>query len=389
MKIDNKGYTLSTARELLKKWEQMLQKKYGSDFYIKPEGVIDNVALSAVMMELLLQNQIAFLAKQFDPETAEAYWQDALYERIGVKRLDESPTVFKKKLKGNSGYTGSAGSITIRSSVSNEEFTNSESYTIGEDGTAEIEFESVIKGEIPVNTGERFVIVEAPKEIKELTEEEASEIVIGRDRESDSEFRVRFRNSKSRNARATRNANITNLLPYVDAPGYLRIYDRKTDNTIPVGTLKIIAKHNTTDEEFAKAIFETVVDGVAFIGDTSVEVKDSEGQVVEISWKNAEEVGIDITGKIKIKSGYYPNTVMTKVKESIIEYIEKRVYGLESTIYATEFIIPMLETDGVEAVTEVEVKKSTDNTFTDSVALTREEVPSFATDSITLINVTT
>ena len=388
MKIDNKGYTLSTARELLKKWEQMLQKKYGSDFYIKPEGVIDNVALSAVMMELLLQNQIAFLAKQFDPETAEDRWQDALYERIGLKRLDESSTVFKKKIKGTGGYRGNSNTIFIRSTLSGYEFTNSASYTIGEDGTAEIEFESVIKGEIPVNTGERFVIVEAPNEIKEVSEEEASEIVIGRDRETDSEFRVRFRNSKSRNARATRNANITNLLPYVDAPGYLRIYDRKTDNTIPVGTLKIIAKHNTTDEEFAKAIFETVVDGVAFIGDTSVEVKDSEGQVVEISWKNAEEVGIDITGKIKIKSGYYANTVMTKVKESIIEYIEKRVYGLESTIYATEFIIPMLETDGVEAVTEVEVKKSTDNTFTDSVALTREEVPSFAPDSITLINVT-
>ena len=80
---------------------------------------------------------------------------------------------------------------------------------------------------------------------------------------------------------------------------------------------------------------------------------------------------MDITGTIKIRSGYYPNTVMSNVKQGILEYIEKRVYGLESVIYATEFIVPMLETDGVEAVTSVEVKKTTDASYSDSVTLTR------------------
>ena len=384
MEIDKNGYTLSTLEEIFNEYETNLQSKYGADFYIKPEGVIDNIITSAGLMEMSLQEQIAFLAKQFDPETAEGYWQDALYERIGVKRMSPEATTFVKKVKGVSGYEGAAGSITIRSSLSSYEFVNTGSYLIEEDGSAEVTFACIVSGAIVVNAGESFTIVSAPNEITEISTDDATEIAQGRERETDNDFRIRFRSSKARNAKATRNANIANLLPYVDDIAYLKIYDKKTDNTMESGTIKIIAKHNTTDEIFANAIFETVVDGIDMLGDTTVIVKDKEGQEVEITWKKAEEVPIEITGTIKIRSGYYANTVMTNVKQSIMEYIEKRVYGLESKIYATEFIIPMLEVTGVEAVTSVQVKRETDLSYTDSVSLTKEEVPIFAAEKITL-----
>ena len=104
MEINEKGYTLSTANEIIAEWEKQLQKKFGSDFFIKPEGVIDNIAFSAAVSELLLQEQVAYLAKQFDPETADGFWQDALYERIGIKRLESARTVFTKKVEGIAGY---------------------------------------------------------------------------------------------------------------------------------------------------------------------------------------------------------------------------------------------------------------------------------------------
>ena len=384
MKIDKEGYTLSSLDEIFKTYETNLQSKYGSDFYIKPEGVIDNIVNSSALMEMALQEQIAFLAKQFDPETAEDNWQDALYERVAVKRIAPSATVFTKKLKGPAGYSGSAQSITIRSTISNDEFVNTSDFLVEDDGTVDLEFECVVLGAVNVNSGETFTIVDAPNEITEISEEDATQIAIGRERESDSDFRVRFRNSKAQNAKATRNANIANLLQYVDNQAFLKIYDKKTDNTMDAGTLLIIAKHNTTDEIFAQAIFDTVVDGLDLLGDTSVLVKDSEGQDVTITWKNADEVSMDITGTLKIRDGYYPNTVMANVKQNILAYIEKRVYGLESIIYATEFIIPMLEVDGVEAVTGVQVKKTSESDFADSVSLSREEVPVFALERITL-----
>ena len=106
-------------------------------------------------------------------------------------------------------------------------------------------------------------------------------------------------------------------------------------------------------------------------------VKDRAGQDVTINWKNADEIQIDITGTIKVRDGYYPNTVIANAKQSILAYIEKRVFGLESIIYATEFIIPVLQTDGVEAVIGIQIKKHDDEEFTDSVSLSREEVPEF------------
>ena len=384
MKIDKEGYTLSSLDEIFKTYETNLQSKYGSDFYIKPEGVIDNIVNSSALMEMALQEQIAFLAKQFDPETAEDNWQDALYERVAVKRIAPSATVFTKKLKGLAGYSGSAQSITIRSTISNDEFVNTSDFLVEDDGTVDLEFECVVLGAVNVNSGETFTIVDAPNEITEISEEDATQIAIGRERESDSDFRVRFRNSKAQNAKATYNANIANLLQYVDNQAFLKIYDKKTDNTMAAGTLLIIAKHNTTDETFAQAIFDTVAVGPDLLGDTSVIVKNNSGQDVTITWKNADEVSMDITGTLKIRDGYYPNTVMANVKQNILAYIEKRVYGLESIIYATEFIIPMLEVDGVEAVTGVQVKKTSESDFADSVSLSREEVPVFALERITL-----
>lgn len=384
MNVDEKGYSLSTLEEIFNEFESKLKSKYGSDFYIKPEGIIDNIVNTSGLMEILLQNQIAFLAKQFDPETCEGNWQDALYERIGVSRLDEQATVFKKKILGTAGYAGAAGAVTIRSKSTNDEFVNTSDFTIEDDGTAEIEFECVVAGAVSVNASDSFVIVEGPNEVTGISADDAVQIAIGRERESDSDFRLRFRNSKAQNARATRNANEANLLKYVDNIAFLKIIDKKTDNSFDAGTIKIIAKHNTTDENFAKAVFDSVADGIDLLGDTSVIVKDNSGQDVTINWKNADEINLDIKATVKVRNGYYPNTVFANVKQNILAYIEKRVFGLQSIVYATEFIIPVLEVDGVEAVVEILVKKSSDEEFSDNISLSREEVPAFASERITL-----
>ena len=384
MKIDESGYSLSTAGDILSAYEEQLQQKFGSDFYIKPEGVIDNIVNSSAVMEILLRNQIASLARQFDPESSQKSWQDALYERIGVPRLDEQATVFKKKILGTAGYAGAAGAVTIRSKSTNDEFVNTSDFTIEDDGTAEIEFECVVAGAVSVNASDSFVIVEGPNEVTGISSDDAVQIAIGRERESDSDFRLRFRNSKAQNARATRNANEANLLKYVDNIAFLKIIDKKTDNSFDAGTIKIIAKHNTTDENFAKAVFDSVADGIDLLGDTSVIVKDNSGQDVTINWKNADEINLDIKATVKVRNGYYPNTVFANVKQNILAYIEKRVFGLQSIVYATEFIIPVLEVDGVEAVVEILVKKSSDQEFSDNISLSREEVPAFASERIIL-----
>lgn len=384
MQIDNQGITLDTMQDIISADEVQLQGTYGADFYIKPEGVIDNIFASAAFMEMDLQGQIAFLTKQFDPETAEGIWQDALYERIGVQRIEAQPTTFKQRVNGTAGFTGVAGDITIRSDLTGEEFTNTEGYTLTADGVI-LTFECVVAGATEVQAAETFKIVTAPDAVSGLATSAITDIDIGRNRETDSEYRARYRNSKAIDAKATRNANIANLSKYVDNENYLAILDKKNDQSMDAGEIEIIAKHNTTDAIFADAIFNTVADGIDFIGNTSVTLQDASGEDVTIKFYKADEIAIDFNITATIKSGYVQDTVFNNAKNAIINYVQNiHIFGLNSILFATEFIVPLLQTDGMAAVTEIQIKKHSDVNYSDSIQLTQFEIPTFDTANMTI-----
>ena len=385
MKIDDQGHIMQDLDEVLDDLELQLQKKFGDGFYIKPEGVVDNIATSTGIQNIKLQEQLGYLIKQYDPETANGSWQDALYERIGVTRLEAQKSTFVLKVQGAANLTCSAGSMTIRSQTDNNEFENISEFTTDSDGVALVDFQCVIDGAIEVKPTDEFLIVTAPDGITSVVQADDLQFSIGRERESDNEFRIRFRNSKALNAKATHNACLANLSKYVDNIAFLKIIDKKVDDTFEPGNVKVIAYHNTTDNIFAQAIYETIGMGINLLGDTEITVYDSYEQPVVIRFQNAEEIELSITADVKVRSGYYANTVFNKAKENILKYIEERVFGLESIVYATEFIIPILETDGVEAVQSIKVKRTgIDEDYQDNVALTREQVPIFATERIVL-----
>lgn len=384
MQIDNQGITLDTIQDVIAADETQLQSTYGADFYIKPEGVIDNIFASAAFMEMDIQDQLAFLVKQFDPETAEGIWQDALYERIGVERLAAEPTRFDLRVVGTNGFSGVAGDITIRSDLTNEEFTNTADYTLDTNG-ATLTFECVVPGATVVQAAETFKIVEAPNDVTGLATSGNTSIDIGRDRETDDEFRARFRQSKAIDSKATRNANYANLLKYVDNENYLNIYDKKNDNNMTAGTIEIVAKHNTSDAIFADAIFNTVADGIDFIGSTSVTLQDASGEDVVIKFNNATETPIVFNITANIKTGYVQQTVFDNAKQAIINYVNNtHIFGLGSKIFATEFIVPLLNTEGMAAVTDIEIKKTGDADYTDILTLTKYQVPTFDISNITI-----
>ena len=385
MKIDQNGITTETIKSYLQEMQTVLKQKYGNEFTIKPEGIIDNIAVSTCWMNNTIQKQIAELARQFDPETASGKFQDALYERIGVSRLEAQKSTFVCKVQGAANLKCAAGSMTIRSKSDKNEFDNISEFVTGEDGTALVDFQCVLDGAIEVKSSDEFDIVIAPDGITAVSPADDIQFAIGRERESDDEFRIRFRNAKATNAKATRNAVFANLSKYVDNVAFLKLLDVNTDKDIPAGAIKIIAHHNTTDNIFAQAILDNICYGPEPLGNTEVTVYDSEDIPVIMRFQKASEIPINITAEIKIRSGYYTNTVFNKVKENILKYIDERVFGLGSIIYATEFIIPILETDGVEAVQSIKVKRNgIDEEYKDNVSLTNEQVPIFAAERIVL-----
>ena len=211
MKIDENGLNIDTFRNIVGEMENELKSFYGNDFTIRPEGVIDNFISTFSILTLKLQEQIADLSSQYDPEKATKEWQDALYERIGVTRLEAQKSTFVLKVQGAANLVCSAGSMTIRSQSDNNEFENISEFTTDDDGIALVDFQCVIDGAIEVKSTDEFLIVTAPDGITSVLQADDLQFSIGRERESDNEFRIRFRNSKALNAKATHNACLANL----------------------------------------------------------------------------------------------------------------------------------------------------------------------------------
>ena len=384
MNIDSQGYTLDTLDDILSAFETFLRDKYGDDFYIQAKSVISNIFTTVAFQEMSLQEQIAFLIKQFDPEQAEDEFQDALYERLLVYRIKAEKTVVERTIVGAAGLSVAAGEVSFRNKATLDEFVNKDTVTIGEDGSVVADFECVLFGAIDLPENAEIEVLSMPIGVTGIETGEEPKIDMGRARETNEEYRVRFRKEKSRNAKATRNANYTNLGQYVDDMSYLNIVDKKTDNTMNAGEVKIIVNHNTTDTIFANAIFNTVADGIDTIGTTSVTVKDDANEDVEINWINASFTQIAIEGDLKVKSGFFYQSVANAVKNSILEYVQKRIYGLGQTVYANEFIIPAYEVEGVENLTNLQVGIYGSGSMSDSQTVIETSLAMFNTDWITL-----
>ena len=149
------------------------------------------------------------------------------------------------------------------------------------------------------------------------------------------------------------------------------------------GQVEIIAHHNTTDEIFAKTIYDMSAEGVQYIGSTEIILKDCNGENVKIRFEKAEEVAISISATIKVKNGFSQTVVGENAKSNIQKYANTRTFGLGETVYATEFVIPLLETDGVEAVTQIEVKS--DEEYTDNIKLKEKQIPVFLDLTISIL----
>lgn len=384
MNIDSQGYTLDTLDDILSAFETFLRDKYGDDFYIQAKSVISNIFTTVAFQEMSLQEQIAFLIKQFDPEQAEDEFQDALYERLLVYRIKAEKTVVERTIVGAAGLSVAAGQVSFRNKATLDEFVNKDTVTIGEDGSVVADFECVLFGAIDLPENAEIEILSMPIGVTGIETGEEPKIDMGRARETNEEYRARFRKEKSRNAKATRNANYTNLGQYVDDMSYLNIVDKKTDNTMNAGEIKIIVNHNTTDTIFANAIFNTVADGIDTIGTTSLTVKDDANEDVTINWINASFTQIAIEGDLKVKSGFFYQTVANAVKNSILEYVQKRIYGLGQTVYANEFIIPAYEVEGVENLTNLQVGIYGSGNMGDSQTVIDTSLAMFNIDWITL-----
>ncbi len=382
MEADFSGMKMSDFKSNLLEAEKLLQSKLGSDFEIRAESVIGNIALIVACAVERVEKKISFLTKQLSPNTADGTSQNAVFERVGLYRTVAHPTTFYLKVFGNSGLEIPAESLTVQSDLTREIFVNSESFTITETGVAKVLFKSLLKSEIYVTEGETFSTIEATDEILTVKNSLPENIKIGNSWENDFDFRERFEKSFDENKFCTRNSNINHLKNFVDHTNFLKIYDTKSDPTLSAGQILVVAKPNVDDETFAKKIFEMTPLGMNFSGNFSTEVELSNGQNIEVKFQKAEEIPIVLNLEISIKNGFFQSDVTENITQNVCDFFNKKFYGLGSKINAYEFVSSVLSASGTAGITNVSLQKTTESEPEAIINFDKFELPILTSDNI-------
>ena len=384
MKISDGVVETDLETEILQEYLKKFQDKYGEDFQFKKDGVLEYLLKIAAGYEKNLQENIKYLATQFDTTKTEGVWQDLIFSRIGFKRLMPKFASFFLTLAGDGGQFVQKNSVVIRESSSGEEFYNSEDFCFDDDCECAVKFVAKNFGNISINSSSNFSIVTAPNSVKSVLENSLNDFINGDFGESDDNFRTRYATNKCIPETSTADAIFATLSQYTDCESYLKILSKKNYQHIVPGCVQIIAKPNVSDEVFAEKIFETVADGIGLIGEIEVPLKDNTGTPVLIKFSKAIDVPIGVNISITVSGDEILGTEIVELKRLIADYLISKKYGLEATIYASEIIVSLAQTKVVKNLVAVSVYRLDDGAELNKIKLGVTEIPDFSAENINI-----
>ena len=381
MKINKNGFTLSTLNENLQVWVNRLKSVFGNDFVIKKEGAVDNIATSSSLSIMDLENQVAFLIKQLNPNTAEGEWQDKLYSLIGLKRRQATYTVASRTVEGTPNTEVPVGALMFENASTKDQFKNNDVIQIGENGLGIGSFTAEESGAIDLPEDSSLNIITPLENVTGVYFTTGNLVLLGEDYENDADFRERWQLTSSQASANTTDGLYKALLDLVETKSDLKIFENRTGETvngIPAHSQRIVLNSAYDDETIANVIMKHLVDGNMFglQGQVSVEVQDSEGSTEVIKFDRAEILSIFLKISVAVKNNVPVQVVQQMVKQNVVDYIKQHKFDMGSKVWANMFTSAVYQVDGVSAITEIKIS-SDGSSWSDFVQLSEVQVPSF------------
>lgn len=355
MEISSNGINAWTLTDYLAKWTEFLKTKYGNDFFIKPEGTIDNLAVGVSAACLDFESIILFIAKNMNPYTAEDEFQDFLYSQIGLVRKQATYTVIQRTVQGEPGATYEKGSITFKNALTEDEFVLNDPVQIDSNGTGIGSFQAIEFGAIDIEDDALCSIVAAPPTVLAVYFQTGNEKSIGIDYENDAEFRERWIQNQSTIQSTTLGGVKAALLPYCDN-NIKNINIRMNRgqivfDDIPLHSENIVVNSSYDDETIAEVIFSKITDGVGLVGDIEQTVIDSEGNEEKVLFSRATIIPTYFKVKVALEDSF----VISQVKLPIQNILKTLKFAMGEDVVANKFIHLIDSIDGVKYVESIEV----------------------------------
>ena len=361
MEISSKGIIPADIEKYLAKWTKFLKGKYGQDFFIKPEGVIDNLAVGSTASSLDFESIILKLVKEMNPYTAEDEWQDHLYSLIGLEREQSSFTVVQRTVQGTPDTTVAAGSVLFENELTKDQFKLIDDCQLDSNGVGVGSFKAEEMGAIDLISTAKCKIISAPASVKGVYYTTGNSIDIGKEYESNAEFRETWLQEQATAKSNTEGGLKKILLPYCYGKSN-NIKIRMNRNLVkyedvPLHSANIVVNSPYDDETIAKVIFNKMVDGgFGLVGDIHQVVTDSEGVEEDVYFSRARLVQTYWQVQVALKEDYELEQVITSVQNAIKNNFS---YSMGEPVIANRAIQYIDEIEAVDYVKDIKV--STDN----------------------------
>lgn len=361
MEINSKGIIPADIEKYLAKWTKNLKSKYGQDFFIKPEGVIDNLAVGVTASSLDFESLIIKLVKEMNPYTAEDEWQDHLYSLIGLEREQSSFTVVQRTVQGTPDTIVEAGNILFENELTKDQFKLIDDCQLNENGIGIGSFRAEEMGAIDLPENAKCKIISAPASVKGIYYTTGNSIDIGKEYESNAEFRETWLQEQATAKANTEGGLKKILLPYCYGKSN-NIKIRMNRNLVkyedvPLHSANIVVNSPYDDESIAKVIFNKMIDGgFGLVGDIHQVVTDSEGVEEDVYFSRARFVQTYWQVQVVLKEDYKLEQVITSVQNAIKNNFS---YSMGEPVIANRAIQYIDEIEAVDYVKDIKV--STDN----------------------------
>ncbi len=373
----------STIEENLKVLQKEFKPVYGDDFAIKPEGVIDGIAVAVSALKLEIEDQILNLKMNMNPYTATGQAQDSLYSLRNMKRRQSTYTKVQRTIEGTPGALIAAGSLLFENAVTKDQFQLETDVTLGENGKVVGTFKSLLIGAVDLPSTSSINIITPLSDVTAVYYTSGNDINIGVEYENNEEFRKQFLKKQNINNRLH-----LALLDLVDNPGDLRIIQnrgRQVYPEIPLHTKQITIYSAESDQKIAQTIFDNMVDGSYDLdGDIAVEITDDSGEVVEIRFNRATPVNVYVKTLIVKNPANTDAEAKADGVTAISDYYNNNSFVMGEKVVANRF---NAEIDAKKSISyPVETLVSSDGiSYIPVLSIGKKEVPVFAAARITVV----
>ncbi len=376
---ENKGFIAESVEEVRKNVQQVWIDAFKSPDLPElntaaetPQGQLIDSQTASIMNK---DNEFIFLANQFNPETADGIFQDALASIYFLQRQPATATTVICECSGLRGTLIPAGSIV--KSDNNYMFVSLEDAVISDTGSVAVTFVLTQTGIIPVGAGTVTKIVTQIAGWDTVNNLSAG--ITGRNAESRSEFYARIKRSAAINSQGSINA-IEAALANISGVTAVILLENDTDTTVVKRGVTIqahsicISIFGGDNDKIAETIYKKKDMGCGTVGNTPISYINSKGTLYNYNILRPEPAPIGIYVTI-----YNTDNLPSNITQSIKQAVFNSFHGLDGsvsvkmgeTLYATRFasVITAL------SVVYKSIQITRDDKYYDSLPFDASQIP--------------